>query len=103
MGVMEMLRALMGRHLLRGHAVLVVHSLRRCSLWARLGVTVLLVLSGALLIHGGVDIGVVHGRVGHVCETILGSRRWRRGSMSMRAKVRADATDVISRRGSGDL
>lgn len=82
--------------------MLVVHSLRRCSLWARLGVTVLLVLSGPLLIHGGVDIGVVHGRVGHVCEPIL-SRRWRRGSMSMRAKVRADATDVISRRGSGDL
>jgi hypothetical protein len=67
--------------------VLVVHSLRRCSLWSGLGMTVLLVLSGALLCHGRMNIGVIHRRIGHVCETILGSRGRRRGSVSMRAKV----------------
>lgn len=97
-----MLRALMGRHGLGGHAVLVVHCLRRRSLWTWLGLAVLLVLPGALLIHGGVNIGVIHGRVGHICESILGRRRRRRSSVSMRAKVRADTTGVVSRRGSRD-
>lgn len=80
MRMLKVLRALMGRHLLWRHlllghlllghvllrhllwrhAVLVVHSLRRCSLWTGLGMTVLLVLSGALLCHGRVNIGVIH-------------------------------------------
>lgn len=82
--------------------MLVMHSLGRCSLWTSLGMTILLVLSGALLCHGGVNIGVIHRWIGHVCETILGSRWRRRGSMSMGAKVRADATSVISRCGARD-
>lgn len=81
-----MLWALVGWHSLwQG----MMHSLRRCTL-----MTVLRVLSRTGLVHGGVNVRVVHGRIGHIREAILGCRR-RRGGMPMRAQIRADAT-VIS-------
>lgn len=74
-----------------------MHDLRRCTLRAGLRMTVLRVLSGTGLMHGGVNVGVVHGRIRHIGETILGSRG-RRGGMPMRAQVRADAANMVSGR-----
>lgn len=67
--VRKMLRALVGMHSLRRQAM--GGGLWRCTLWTRLGMTVMRILSGARLVHGGVNIWIVHGRIGHVGKPIL--------------------------------
>jgi hypothetical protein len=120
MWMLELLRTLVRLHLLRGKAVLrgdavlrgkavlrgdavlrgkamwVMNRLRRCPLRTRWRMTISWVLARARLSHCRMDIGIIHGRVGHICEAILGSRGRRRGSVLMRTQIGADTANVVS-------
>lgn len=63
--------------MLRGQAMRMSNPLGRCPLGAWWRVAILSILSGArlMLIHSGVNVGVVHRRIRHI-EAIRRARWW---------------------------